>query len=465
MRKVIEILAIGLLSINAVLAETQSNTNIYTEISKDEQNFILKNQEKIKNFTQIYNQDEDFLIAFISPNHGISLLDFLAASHCAKYKKFAYRFNDSDKTRIWKNFPSLTKPLEAYYYECSEKVVLKYSLTNSQVRWTNYDDKSFYKYPDKHLFLYRKRTQIFNKILTDAKKKDASKFKPIYYKVYYRDENEIHILGKKISHNVPARKLAADHCAKFKKNVYFFDKDIFSGVRSSMLFYCTSKTFLFHPRTGKAVRYTNDSQYFIEKKSPQKNMFKNEFKTYGATSLISYYFFEASNDYLSSLELLHRAYDLNVQADEFKAQIEYNKNSKYSESQKLKSTKSLLDKGSIQIEAKLTDASFVLSELGRGYYEQSLPHAYSAAQNTVQLIITFKNVGEDIKSGGKAAFLANFKEIVGIFQALPEINSFVSNMNSTIKLVFGGAKEKKIRDKGNLNKALDELNLYDEEQA
>ena len=113
----------------------------------------------------------------------------------------------------------------------------------------------------------------------------------------------------------------------------------------------------------------------------------------------------------------------------------------------------------------MTDASFVLSELGRGYYEQSLPHAYSAAQNTVQLIITFKNVGEDIKSGGKAAFLANFKEIVGIFQALPEINSFVSNMNSTIKLVFGGAKEKKIRDKGNLNKALDELNLYDEEQA
>ena len=194
-------------------------------------------------------------------------------------------------------------------------------------------------------------------------------------------------------------------------------------------------------------------------------MFKNEFKTYGATSLISYYFFEASNDYLSSLELLHRAYDLNVQADEFKAQIEYNKNSKYSESQKLKSTKSLLDKGSIQIKAKLTDASFVLSELGRGYYEQSLPHAYSAAQNPVQLIITFKNVGEDVKSGGKAAFLANFKEIVGIFQALPEINSFVSNMNSTIKLVFGGAKEKKIRDKGNLNKALDELNLYDEEQA
>ena len=78
-----------------------------------------------------------------------------------------------------------------------------------------------------------------------------------------------------------------------------------------------------------------------------------------------------------------------------------------------------------------------------------------------QVLVTSKNVGEDIKSGGKHAFLRNFGEIVGIFQALPEINSFVKNMNSTIKLVFGGAKTKKIRDKGNLNKALEELNLSD----
>ena len=79
--------------------------------------------------------------------------------------------------------------------------------------------------------------------------------------------------------------------------------------------------------------------------------------------------------------------------------------------------------------------------------------------NTVQLIITFKNVGEDIKSSGAQGILRNFGEITGIFQALPEINVFVKNMNSTIKLVFGGAKSKEVKDKGNLNKALDELNL------
>ena len=118
----------------------------------------------------------------------------------------------------------------------------------------------------------------------------------------------------------------------------YFENDFFSGVKASMLFYCTDKTVFSNPRTGAAVRFTNDSQYFIKLKASQQNMFKKEFKKYGSKSLISYYFFEASNDYLSSLELLYRAYDLNVKADEFKAQIEYNKNSKYSEGQKLKSS-------------------------------------------------------------------------------------------------------------------------------
>ena len=439
--------------IQICFSEAQSNTKIYKEISKDEQNFILKNQKKIKKYTKIYKKDDNSIVALVAPGNGISLLDFLAASHCAEYKKFAFRFKNSGKTRVYFN------SVEAYSYQCAENAIVKDPMTNSRVIWTNYDDKSFYKYPEKHLFLYRKKTETFDKIFKAAKKKNPSIFKPEIHKVYYKDERTIHILGKKISNNVPARKIAAEHCAKYKKNVYYFEDGLYSGVRASMMFYCTDKTVFSHPKTGKAVKFTNDSQYFIKLKASQNKMFKEEFKTYGASSLISYYFFEASNDFLSSLELLYRAYDLNVQADEFKAQIEYNKNSKYSESQKLQSTKSLIDKGSIEIEAKLTDASLVLSDLGRGYYEQSLPYAYSAAQNTTQLIITFKNVGEDIKSGGKHAILRNFGEIVGIFQALPEINSFVKNMNSTVKLVFGGAKEKKIRDKGNLNKALDKLNL------
>jgi len=431
------------------ISNAQSETKIYEEISIEEKNFILKYQQRIKNETKIYKKDENHIIAVTRPAAPRILLDFLAVSHCAEFNKFAFRFKDSGKTRIF------IKQIEAYYYRCSANIILKDSLSNSIVAWTNYDDKSFYKYPEKHLFLYRKKTKNFNKILKTAKKKDPTLFKPKLYRVYYKDEKAIHILGKKISHNLPARKIAANHCAKYNKNVYYFENDFFSGVKASMLFYCTDKTVFSNPRTGAAVRFTNDSQYFIKLYASQQRMYKEEFKKYGAKSLISYYFFEASNDYLSSLELLYRAYDLNVQADELNAQIEYNKNSKYSESQKLKSTKSLVDKGSIEIEAKLTDTSIVLSDLGRGYYEQSLPYAFSAAQNTIQLSLTFKNVVE----GGKQDILKNAGEIIGIFRVLPEISSFTKNMNSTIKLVFGGAKEKKIRDKGNFNKALNELNL------
>ena len=51
--------------------------------------------------------------------------------------------------------------------------------------------------------------------------------------------------------------------------------------------------------------------------------------------------------------------------------------------------------------------------------------------------------------------------MVGLATILPEIPTFSRNMIETSKLIFSGAKTKKIRDKGNLNKALEELNLSD----
>ena len=44
-------------------------------------------------------------------------------------------------------------------------------------------------------------------------------------------------------------------------------------------------------------------------------------------------------------------------------------------------------------------------------------------------------------------------------QIVPEIPKLAKNMSSTIGLVFSGAKEKKIRDNGNLNAKLKELDL------
>ena len=57
--------------------------------------------------------------------------------------------------------------------------------------------------------------------------------------------------------------------------------------------------------------------------------------------------------------------------------------------------------------------------------------------------------------------MANATEVGAIASVLPDLPAFVKNMNTTIKFVFSGAKEKKIRDNGNLSKALDELELPD----
>ena len=187
-------------------------------------------------------------------------------------------------------------------------------------------------------------------------------------------------------------------------------------------------------------------------------------KKYGATSNISYYFFEASINFLQALELLHRAYDNNVEADKINASIDYLKNSKTSEADKLKSTRSIIGTSSIKIQSSIQDVSLVLSEKGRGYYEQSLPFAFGAAESTVYLYSSSKNSLQTIgMSGGlnPTSLLTNANDIGAAITILPEIPDFTKNMAQTIKLVFSGAKDKGIRDNGNYNKALKQLNLLD----
>ena len=57
------------------------------------------------------------------------------------------------------------------------------------------------------------------------------------------------------------------------------------------------------------------------------------------------------------------------------------------------------------------------------------------------------------------SFFQNAQDIGAIMQIVPEIPKLAKNMSSTIGLVFSGAKEKKIRDNGNLNAKLKELDL------
>ena len=183
-------------------------------------------------------------------------------------------------------------------------------------------------------------------------------------------------------------------------------------------------------------------------------------KKYNVTSETTFHFMEATHNLMTSLELLYRAYDENVQADKLKAQIAYNLESKYTQKQKLQSTRSIVDVSTVDIRSKIQDNSQELSEIGKEYYQAALPYAYQAYGHSFYLYHRVKNTIESAsQSSGLEGLLMNANEIVGLLSILRDLPQFARNMQSTTKLIFTGAKTKKVKDKGSHSKALKELEL------
>ena len=188
---------------------------------------------------------------------------------------------------------------------------------------------------------------------------------------------------------------------------------------------------------------------------------KSQFKKYNAKSTVSYLFFESSENYLISLELLYRAYDLNTDADKIRSHIAYMKESKSSEKNRLSSTRQIVRTQSIVISDNIKNQSLQLSEQGKIYYAQSLPYALNAAISTYNLYHVASNTIKNVGGSGDVVFsiLNDLNNIMGIATILPEIPGYSINMYKTTKLIISGAKVRKIKDSTNVNKALNELNL------
>ena len=188
---------------------------------------------------------------------------------------------------------------------------------------------------------------------------------------------------------------------------------------------------------------------------------KSQFQKYNATSTVSYLFFESSENYLISIELLYRAYDLNTDADKIRSHIAYMKESKSSEKNRLSSTRQIVQSQSIVISNNIKDQSLQLSEQGKVYYAQSLPYALNAAISTYNLYHVASNTISNVGDSGDIVFgiLNNLNNVIGIAQILPQLPAYSKNMYKTTKLIISGAKVRKIKDSTNVNKALDELNL------
>jgi len=189
---------------------------------------------------------------------------------------------------------------------------------------------------------------------------------------------------------------------------------------------------------------------------------KHMLEKYRATSDISFFFFEASLNYLQALELLYRAYDNNIEADKINASISYLKESKSSEADRLQSTKKIIGTSTIKLQTSLKDTSYILSEKGRGYYEQSLPFVVGATESTIYLYNSSRIVLQKFNQLGGLSFdslLSSSNDLTAAASIIPELPQFSRDLFKTAKLVLNGAKEKKIRNEGKYSKALDQLNL------
>ena len=198
-----------------------------------------------------------------------------------------------------------------------------------------------------------------------------------------------------------------------------------------------------------------ESQKFINEVS------KDQLKKYKATSMITYFFFESQTNYLASLELLYRAYDKNVEADKMKVQINYLKDSKSSESKRLKSTIKIIDQASNNLKNEINNENIKLSEESKVFYQKSLPFAFKATEYGYKVFVVSSTVGKEISNSSNkiGSILSNFNEVIGFASIVPKIPSYVKTIGSTSKLIFTGAKTKKIKDDKNLGDALDELDL------
>ena len=192
-----------------------------------------------------------------------------------------------------------------------------------------------------------------------------------------------------------------------------------------------------------------------------KSVTKEDFKTYNVTSLISYYFFDSMSNYLESLEFLYRAYDKNTDADKLKAQIAYLKSSKGSEKERLESTKQIINIASLEVQADVQDESIVLSDEAKINYQKALPFAFKATDSGYKLFVVSKGLVTEIKGSGNllGTLLKNANELKGAATVVPLIPDYIKKVGGTAKLIFSGAKTKKIKDKENLSAALDELDL------
>ncbi len=208
----------------------------------------------------------------------------------------------------------------------------------------------------------------------------------------------------------------------------------------------------------------NISSYSIELKKPtdllKKKGNSNEsgkFDFKNANTGLVKTFFESSNNYMKAQEFLLIAYGKNTEAAQVKEAIAYASDAGVKDSKKMKNSIKVSNNASKSIEKSMNDESFKLTAEGKANYAKSLPYLLKGVKGTFQLRPQAQNMVANIKSSPMVAL----KELGGISNVIPNIPKYITTVTSTSKLVFSGAKAKKIEgsESDDLDSAMKDLSL------
>ena len=172
----------------------------------------------------------------------------------------------------------------------------------------------------------------------------------------------------------------------------------------------------------------------------------------GKTELLAK-FDQSSKHFMLAQEILLRAVGKNTEADIVKAGIEYSKNSKNSEADRIANSIKVTTQASKALESVDSLKSGGLSAEGKVLYVKSFPSAIKGLKATIQLV----PVSKTMVAGVSANPMSAFKELGGVAKIIPKIPGYISNVTSVMGLIISGAQANDIEGTEDLQASLGEL--------
>lgn len=162
-------------------------------------------------------------------------------------------------------------------------------------------------------------------------------------------------------------------------------------------------------------------------------------------------FFESSLEYMEAQAYLFDALDMNDEASKTRKSIDFVKNEKNKEGQRLTNAFNSVSENSTAIEGALTKEAATSAE-AKVAYAKSLPHAVKGLVGTIKLPPEAKALLDTLKADKMAALkMGDFMKV------LPKIPQYVQSATTVGKLIVTGAKSREVEGADDATAAMGDL--------